>query len=88
MKSRTFWRVRRETDQRSAQSRTVIAGVGTTSGSTESTIQLIPCTSAFAPAVDACGFDVLATPQAGRPNKERLIQFNSAAIVAGPPSPR
>ena len=48
------------------------------------TIQLIPFTSVFLPAEAACGFDVLATPQAGRPNKERLIQFNNTAIIAGP----
>jgi len=48
------------------------------------TIQLMPFTSAFIPAADACGFDVLFTPQAGRPNRERLIQFANTAIVAGP----
>jgi hypothetical protein len=48
------------------------------------TIQLIPFTSVFVPAADACGFDLLVTPQAGRPNKERIIQFNNAAIIAGP----
>jgi hypothetical protein len=48
------------------------------------TIQLIPFTSAFVPAAAACGFDVLATPQAGRPNKERVIIFNDRAIIAGP----
>ena len=47
-------------------------------------IQLMPFTSAFIPAADACGFDVLFTPQAGRPNRERLIQFANTAIVAGP----
>ena len=48
------------------------------------TIELMPFTSAFVPAAAACGFDVLATPQPGRPNKERVIQFNNAAIIAGP----
>jgi hypothetical protein len=48
------------------------------------TIQLVPFTSAFVPAADACGFDVLATPQAGRPNKEREIQFANMVILAGP----
>jgi len=49
------------------------------------TITLTPFTSAFVPAADACGFDVLVTPQTGRPNKERLIQFNNnTAIIAGP----
>src|SRR5207253_9211934 len=47
-------------------------------------IQLIPFTSFFVPAAAACGFDVLFTPQAGRPNKERLIQFGNTAIIAGP----
>ena len=48
------------------------------------TIQLIPFTSALIPAADACGFDVLFTPQAGRPNRERLIQFANTSIIAGP----
>jgi hypothetical protein len=48
------------------------------------TIQLMPFAGAFVPAAAACGFDVLVTPQAGRPNKERLIQFNNTAIIAGP----
>jgi len=49
------------------------------------TIQLVPFTSAFVPAADACGFDVLATPQAGRrPNKAREIQFANMTIIAGP----
>jgi len=48
------------------------------------TITLTPFTSAFVPAADACGFDVLVTPQTGRPNKERLIQFNNTAIIVGP----
>jgi len=48
------------------------------------TIQLIPFTSALIPAADACGFDVLFTPQAGRPNRERVIQFANTSIIAGP----
>src|SRR2546425_1896789 len=48
------------------------------------TIQLTPFTSFFVPAAAACGFDVLFTPQAGRPNRERLIQFANTAIIAGP----
>jgi len=39
------------------------------------TIQLLPFTSFFVPAADACGFGVLFTPEPGRPNGERLIQF-------------
>jgi hypothetical protein len=48
------------------------------------TIELMPFPGAFVPAAAACGFDVLVTPQAGRPNKERQIQFNNTAIIAGP----
>jgi hypothetical protein len=48
------------------------------------TIQLMPFPGAFVPAAAACGFDVLVTPQAGRPNKARQIQFNNTAITAGP----
>ena len=53
------------------------------------TIQLLPFTSFFVPAADACGFGVLFTPEPGRPNGERLIQFvnaasPNAAIIAGP----
>jgi len=52
-------------------------------------IQLLPFTSFFVPAADACGFGVLFTPEPGRPNGERLIQFVNAAspntaIIAGP----
>jgi hypothetical protein len=47
-------------------------------------IQLIPFTSFFVSAADACGFDVLFTPQAGRPNGERLIQFANTTILTGP----
>jgi hypothetical protein len=48
------------------------------------TIQLVPFTSVFIPAADACGFDVLVTPQAGRPNKGRSIEFANMTIIAGP----
>src|SRR3989442_14221295 len=48
------------------------------------TIQLFPFTSFFVSAADACGFDVLFTPRAGRPNGERLIQFANTTIIAGP----
>jgi hypothetical protein len=37
-----------------------------------------------AAAADACGFDVLFTPQEGRPNRERLIQFADTTIIVGP----
>jgi hypothetical protein len=47
-------------------------------------IQLFPFTSLFVPAAAACGFDVLFTPEAGRPNGERLIQFANTTIIAGP----
>jgi hypothetical protein len=49
------------------------------------TILITPFTGAFVPAADACGFDVLVNPQAGRPNKERTIIFNNARVaIAGP----
>ena len=48
------------------------------------TIQLVPFTPQFVPAADACGFDVLVTPQAGRPNKGRMIEFANMTIIAGP----
>jgi len=53
------------------------------------TIQLIPFTSFFVSAADACGFGVLFTPEPGRPNGERLILFANAksanfGIIAGP----
>jgi hypothetical protein len=48
------------------------------------TIQIVPFTSFFIPAEGGCGFDVLFTPEPGRPNKERLIQFTNMAIIAGP----
>lgn len=31
-----------------------------------------------------CGFDMLLSPQAGRPNRERTITFNNTQITAGP----
>lgn len=49
------------------------------------TIQIIPFTNAFFPgAVTGCGFDVLATPQPGRPNGEKIIQFANSAAITGP----
>jgi hypothetical protein len=49
------------------------------------TIQPMPFTdSVFIPAADACGFDVLATPQAGRPNKGKVIVFANMTIYSGP----
>jgi len=47
-------------------------------------IQFLPFTSAFIPAADACGFDVLATPQAGRPNLGKVIAFANMEIYSGP----
>jgi hypothetical protein len=38
----------------------------------------------FIPAADACGFDVLATPQARRPNKAKVILFANMRIFSGP----
>ena len=36
------------------------------------------------PTRELCGFDILATPQAGRPNTARLILFQNTGIIAGP----
>jgi hypothetical protein len=47
-------------------------------------IQLIPLTTAVAPTAGVCGFDILVTPQTGKPNAERLILFANTAIIAGP----
>jgi hypothetical protein len=49
-------------------------------------IQLIPFPTAgiVEPTASLCGFDILATPQAGRPNGPRIIQFANTAITAGP----
>jgi len=47
-------------------------------------ITLSPFTSFFVSAVDACGFDVLFTPEPGRPNLERVIQFTNTEITVGP----
>ena len=49
-------------------------------------IQPMPFTDPiFIPAANACGFDVLATPQAGRPNnKAKVILFANMRIFSGP----
>jgi hypothetical protein len=47
-------------------------------------IQFIPLTTTVAPTAGVCGFDILVTPQPGRPNAERLILFANSAIIAGP----
>ena len=88
MKSRTFRRMFALFAQKQISEAPKIAllllVLGLPAVAQKPTIQLIPFTSAFVPAAAACGFDVLVTPQAGRPNKERLIQFNNTAIIAGP----
>jgi len=88
MKSRTFRRMFALFAQKQISEAPKIAllllVLGLPAVAQKPTIQLIPFTSVFLPAEAACGFDVLATPQAGRPNKERLIQFNNTAIIAGP----
>jgi hypothetical protein len=38
----------------------------------------------FPAAVTGCGFDILASPQAGRPNVERVILFTNSELVVGP----
>ncbi len=48
------------------------------------TIEALPFTSAFSPAAQGCGFDVLLTPEPGRPNGGRLILFTNSLIVQGP----
>jgi hypothetical protein len=48
-------------------------------------IQPLPFTDPiFIPAANACGFDVLATPQAGRPNQAKVILFANMRIFSGP----
>jgi hypothetical protein len=48
-------------------------------------IQITPLTPSVIPAADnGCGFDILVTPQAGRPNLERTILFTNSFIIAGP----
>ena len=88
MKSRTFRRMFALFAQKQINEAPKIAllllVLGLPAVAQKPTIQLIPFTSVFLPAEAACGFDVLVTPQAGRPNKERLIQFNNTAIIAGP----
>lgn len=48
------------------------------------TIQVFPFTSFFIPAAGGCGFDVLLTPESGRPNGEQLIEFANVTILQGP----
>lgn len=50
------------------------------------TIQMTPWPAAgvLGPTASACGFDIIATPQAGRPNKEKLILFGNTGIITGP----
>jgi hypothetical protein len=49
-------------------------------------IQMTPWPAAgiLGPTASACGFDILATPQPGRPNKEKLILLGNAGILTGP----
>src|SRR5437879_4525623 len=49
------------------------------------TIQFIPFPTAgvVAPTTSLCGFDILATPQAGRPNGARIILFANTGIMVG-----
>jgi hypothetical protein len=48
-------------------------------------IQPMPFTDPiFIPAANACGFDVLATPQSRRPNMAKLIEFANMRIFSGP----
>jgi len=43
-----------------------------------------PAAGVLGPTASACGFDILATPQTGRPNKEKLILFGNTGIITGP----
>jgi hypothetical protein len=48
-------------------------------------IQIQPFTPFVVSAADnGCGFDILLSPQAGRPNRERAIIFSNREIIAGP----
>jgi hypothetical protein len=49
------------------------------------TIQFLPFPTAgvVAPTASLCGFDILATPQAGRPNGARIILFDNTGIMVG-----
>jgi len=48
------------------------------------TIQAFPSVSAFSPAAQGCGFDVLLTPEPERPNGGRMIEFANSVIIQGP----
>jgi hypothetical protein len=43
-----------------------------------------PSSGLVGPTASACGFDILATPTAGKPNKEKLILFGNIGIATGP----
>lgn len=48
-------------------------------------IQIQPLTPFVVLAANSgCGFDILVSPQAGRPNRERAIIFSNTQIIAGP----
>jgi hypothetical protein len=49
-------------------------------------IQIAPFTRPFvtSAADSGCGFDILMSPQAERPNRERTITFSNTQITAGP----
>lgn len=48
-------------------------------------IQITRFTPTVISAADnGCGFDLLLTPQAGKPNRERTILFTNSEIIAGP----
>jgi hypothetical protein len=52
------------------------------------TITEIPFTTPFVisggPANGACSFDVLVSPQEGKPNADKIIQFANKGIITGP----
>jgi hypothetical protein len=48
-------------------------------------IQITPLTPFVVSAADnGCGFDILFSPQAGRPNREKAIIFSNTEIITGP----
>ena len=48
-------------------------------------IQITPFTPFVSLAADnGCGFDILLSPQAGRPNRERTITFTNSQTIVGP----
>jgi hypothetical protein len=49
-------------------------------------IQAIPFpdSGVVGPTASACGFNILISPQPGKPNKEKIILFDNLGIITGP----